>query len=66
MTKQKTTIPRMTLRELLDYARDIKDTLSVEDFTCWDCSSWQKCEYAFDIYNLYDDCLFEINEDNSR
>lgn len=30
-----------------------------EDTTCWDCTSKDTCEFAFDAYNTNGDCLAE-------
>jgi len=48
------TVP--TLREIQEMVKKDQE-LSLEDFTCFDCSFWKTCEYAFDGYNTGGDCL---------
>ena len=33
--------------------------IKLEEITCVNCSLWKDCEYAFDSYNIYGDCLAE-------
>lgn len=43
---------RLTLKELLS-----RNPIDIEDYTCYNCCSWQVCPYSFDYYNTDGDCL---------
>lgn len=42
-----------TVKDLL--AKNV--TQDIGAYTCYDCSQWRNCEFAFDGYNLDGDCL---------
>lgn len=46
-----------TLKEILEDARANDPSVKLEDYTCFDCSEFNKCPFAFDLYNLGGECL---------
>lgn len=36
-----------------------RQPLKISDFTCCNCAIVKTCAYAYDLYNLDDDCLAE-------
>jgi hypothetical protein len=57
-TVPKDQIYTMSVKELVEHAQS-RRPVKIEDFTCYDCPLWTTCRFAFDIYNLDDDCLME-------
>lgn len=53
------TISFDTLHDIIANAKEIDENITVESFTCINCSQWRICGFSFDIYNLYGDCLME-------
>ena len=50
--------PPPTLKLLMDSYRESGYVPPpIEEFTCYDCPLWQKCEFAFDLYNTDGECL---------
>lgn len=36
---------------------ETKEIFTKEDTACFDCDEKEKCKFAFDAYNINDDCL---------
>ena len=49
----------MSLKALIEEARRGISDVKIEDFTCFACTAWKACRYAFDAYNTNGDCLAE-------
>ena len=48
-------MPPPTLKEQLEILKHYE--IPLEKLTCYECQSWNNCEYALDPYNTCGECL---------
>lgn len=54
-----TGINRKRLEEIGNSGQLKIDNTAIKEYTCWNCNLQNRCQYAYDRYNLFGDCLAE-------